>query len=156
MKRPFGILIVCLLAFTLGFAQDAPERTLPQIQQTQCSNAANVIAKAAFDAAVADLEEVGMTIERSQGGCGTWDLSPDQRENLGELLLKDLRSDEDNGECMLMNSSDEDKPFGLTATVGCKQDFPLEDGTVVHAGMVISVLVDAGNDTIIFFLLASK
>ena len=157
MKKSFGILMVCLFAFTLGFTQSAPvERNLPQIQPTQCSSADNVRGQTAFNERVADLEEAGMTIQRSQGGCGIWDLTPNQRKNLGNLLLEDLQADEDNGKCILMNSSNEDVPFGLTATVGCVNSLTMEDKSTMNVGMIVSVLVDTNNNTIIFFLLATE
>ena len=142
MRKFFGLLTVCLFAFTLGFAQDATELNLPQIQPTECSELANTVGQAAFEERVADLQEAGLTIQRSQGGCGTWDLTPAQRENLGELLLKDLQFDGSNGECILMNASNEDVPFGLTATVGCVRKIKLESGASMNVGTVASVLVD--------------
>jgi hypothetical protein len=157
MKRFWSILTVCLLACTLGFAQDAPaERNLPQIQPAPCTVPAQIQGQAAVDEIIADIEEAGKYVQGVQGGCGSWDLTKKQRKNLGKLLLEDVRADQPQAECLLMNSSNEDIPFGTTATIGCSQTFELDETTSVVGHMVIGVRLDADGEVVVIFVAAGE
>jgi hypothetical protein len=139
MKRFWSILTVCLLACTLGFAQDAPaERNLPQIQPAPCTVPAQIQGQAAVDEIIADIEEAGKYVQGVQGGCGSWDLTKKQRKNLGKLLLED------------------DIPFGTTATIGCSQTFELDETTSVVGHMVIGVRLDADGEVVVIFVAAGE
>lgn len=157
MKRLLSILTVCLLACTMGFAQDAPaERNLPQIQPTQCSVPAEIQGQAAVEIILADAEAAGQQIQGIEGGCGQWELTKRQAENFGKLLLEDIQADQPDANCELLSSSNVDEPFGTTATVHCSKVFEVDKETSIIGHLVVMVLSDSDGEVVVIFVGASE
>jgi len=155
MKR-FSILAICLLACTLGFAQDAPvERSLPQMTPAQCSAPAQIQGQAAVDAVIARISEAGHTFRGVSGGCGRITLTEEQRAQFADLLLADVRldhADQPDITCQALNSQNVDEPFGTAAEVTCSKE--VEPGVIGH--LVVGVKVDKDGEAIVYFVTASN
>lgn len=156
MKSFLSILTVCLLACTVGFAQDAPvERNLPQIQPAQCSAPAQIQGQVVAEQLIEDGEAAGQTIQGIEGGCGRWELTKKQSKRFGKLLLKDVQADQPDAECELLSSSNVDEPFGTTAIVHCAKVFELDAETSIVGHLAIAVLSDSDGEVVVIFVAAS-
>ena len=158
MKRLLSILTVCLLACTVGFAQDAApvERNLPQIQPSQCSVPAQIQGQAAAENVVADAEAAGQVIQGVEGGCGRWELTKKQAKNLGKLLLEDVQADQPEAECELLSSSNVDEPFGTSAFIHCSRVFELDAETSIVGHLAVIVIFDSDGEVVVLFVAASE
>jgi len=158
MKGIFGILMVCLLACTIGFAGDVPEgRYLPKASPSTCSTPAEIHGQEMMDQLILNIQASDLYVQNVQGGCGKWDLDKKQRKNLGKLLLKDIQLDQPDAECELIDSANEKKiPFGTSATIGCSKEFQLSEELSVNAHLFVGVRLDRDGEVAVVFVTAGE
>ena len=150
-----SIIFACLLACTLGFAQDAPvERNLPPMTPSECSAPAQIQGQAAVDAVIERINEAGHIFRGVQGGCGRITLTDEQKGQFADLMLADVRLDIPDATCEALNSQNVDEPFGLTSEVRCSKLLPVEGG-IMTVSLVVGVKVDKDGEVIVYFVTAT-
>ena len=154
MKRFICTLAIVLMS-SLAFADGVSStRSLPLISSSECTVPANIHGQAAAEAMASQVREEGRVFRGAFGGCGQWDLTPEQRSNLPALLLSDIQMDQSDAECKLLNSSNEDQPFGLTANILCwKTIREFNEDLIIY--LVTGVLVDADGEVATIMVYAS-
>jgi len=148
-------LLVSLPAFSrISTVIDQVDRPLQPIASAECTVPTNIQGEVMAEAIMTSIRENGRVFRGAFGGCGQWDLTPEQRSNLPALLLADVKLQHPGAECKILSSTNEPHPFGLSVNILCWKTAQV-DGESFMVYLVTGVVVDTDGEVAVILAHAS-